>query len=120
MNKSSQIVQNLFFLGKVYGFFWIKLTFLKSAKDRKFVVGCNWISQISQNVEKVAYPWEKKIGFSKKQSWVLLRTAESSQFDAKRNQLTRISQNGQNLVFFWKKNRLGFRKNSWFFQNSQK
>ena len=64
-----------FFLGKLNVFFWKKLTFLKSAKDKKFVVGCNWISQIFQNVEKVAYSWGKKIGFSKKQSWVLLRTA---------------------------------------------
>ena len=103
MNESSQIVQNLFLLGKINVFFWKKLTFLKSAKDKKFFVGCNWISQISQNVEKVAYSWEKKIGFSKKQSWVLLRTAENSQFDAECNQLTRISQNDQNLVFFWKK-----------------
>ena len=43
-----------------------KLTFLKTAEDKKFVVGCNWIKKISQNVEKVASSWDKKIGFSKK------------------------------------------------------
>ena len=43
-----------------------KLTFFKTAEDKKFVVGCNWISRISQNVEKVASSWDKKICFSKK------------------------------------------------------
>ena len=53
-----------FFQVKYKGF-WKKLTFFKTAKDKKIVVGCNWFSKISQNVEKVASSWEKKIGFSK-------------------------------------------------------
>ena len=72
-------------------------------KIKIIVVGCKWISKISQNVEKVASSWKKKIGFSKKKLWVFLQTAKSSQFDAECNRFCRISQNVQELDFSWKK-----------------
>ena len=66
MNKSSQNVQNLVFLGKIYGFFGKNWLFQKPPKINITVVGWNWISKISQNVENVASSWKEKIGFSKK------------------------------------------------------
>ncbi len=64
-----------------------KWIFQKPLKVKVIVVGCNWISKISQNVEKVASSWKKKTGFSKKKLWVFLQTAKSSQFDAESNRL---------------------------------
>ena len=79
-----------------------KTTFLKTAQNEKVVVGCNWTSKISQNVEKVPSSWEKKIGFSKKNPWVFFKTAKSNQFDAECNWIGKISQRNQILRFFWK------------------
>ncbi len=44
--------------------------YLKTANDKKFVLGCNWISKISQKVEKLAPSWEKNL-FSEEKFWVL-------------------------------------------------
>ena len=91
-----------FFMWNIW-IFWNKLTFLKTAKDKKFIVGCIWFSKISENVDKVASSWEKKIGFFEKKLWVFLQIAESSQFDAESNQFCRIPHKVQELVFFDKK-----------------
>ena len=64
--KVLKIFKIWFFLGKIYEFFEKKWLFQKPLKINIIVVGCNWISKISQNVEKVASSWKKKIGFSKK------------------------------------------------------
>ena len=67
-----------FFLGRTYGFFF-KMTFLKTAKDKEFVVRCNWIRKNYKNVEKVAASWEKKIGFSNK-NWPFKKSAKDKKF----------------------------------------
>ena len=72
------------------------------------VVGCNWISKISQNVEEVASSWKKKIGLSKKIYWVFLQTAKGSQFDAECNRSSKFSLNVQNLGFLLKKKSMEF------------
>ena len=83
-----ETIKKYFFLSKIFCFFfWKKMTFAKTAKDRKFVVGCNWVSRISQNVDEVVSSWKKKFGFSEKKLWVFLQTAKSSQFDAESNRL---------------------------------
>ena len=43
--------------------------YLKTANDKKFVLGCNWISKNSQKVEKLAPSWKKDL-FSEEKSWV--------------------------------------------------
>ena len=117
MNKSSQNVQNLVFFRKNLWVFrkknWL---FQKPLKIKIIVVGCNWISKISQNVEKVASSWKKKIGFSKKNFEFFLQTAKSNRFDAECNRLCKISQNVQELVFFWKKIDWVFEKILGFFR----
>ena len=86
-----------------------KLLFQKPLKIKIIVVGCNWISKISRNVEKVASSWKKKIGFSKKIYWVFLQTAKGSQFDAECNRISKFSLNVQNLGFLLKKCQWNFR-----------
>ena len=107
--KVLKIFKIWFFPGKIYEFFEKKWLFQKPLKINIIVVGCNWISKISQNVEKVASSWKKKIGFSKKIYWVFLQTAKSSQFDAECNRYSKFSLNVQNLGFLLKKNYWNFR-----------
>ncbi len=68
-SKTSQNVQKLILLCKIYGFFEKNCDYLKTANDKKFVLGCNWISKNSQKVEKLAPSWKKDL-FSEEKSWV--------------------------------------------------
>ena len=98
MNESSQNVQNLVFLGKIYEFFGKNWLFQKTPKIKLIVVGCKWISKISQNVEKMASSWKKKIGFSKK----------NFNFFCKPLKAANLMQNATDLVGFLKRSRIGF------------
>ena len=91
--------------------------FQKPLKIKIIVVGCNWITKISQNDEKVASSWKKKIGFSEKKLWVFLQTAKSSHIDAECNRISKFSLNLQKIGFLVKKNWWNCRYISWFFQN---
>ena len=45
---------------------------LRTAKDKKIVLGCNWIRKIPQKVEKLDPSWNKDMFFEEK-SWVFLK-----------------------------------------------
>ena len=92
-----------FFEVKYMGFLKKNWLFQKPLKIKINVVGCNWISKISQSVGKVASSWKKTIGFSKKIYWTFLQTAKGSKFDAECNRISKFSLNVQKLVFCWKK-----------------
>ena len=102
--------------------FWNKWTFLKTAKDKKFVVGCNWISKISENVDKVASSWEKKIGFSKKIFEFICKPLKAANLMQKAIDFVGFLRTFKNWSFFEKKQigLLGYREICWFFQNRQK
>ena len=102
------------------GFSKKQLTFLKIAKDKNLIIGCNWKSKVPQNVKKVVSS-RKKFWIFEKRCWVFFeKSPKSSQFDEESNQSSKISRNVQNLRFFLIKHRLVFRKNSWLFQNRWK
>ena len=42
---------------------------LRTANDKNFVSGCNWISKICQKVEKLAPSWKRDL-VSGEKSWV--------------------------------------------------
>ena len=52
-NKTSQNVQNLVILNKLYGFFERKNDFVEIAKNKDSFGGCNWNSKTSRNVQKM-------------------------------------------------------------------
>ncbi len=64
--KVLKMFQFWLFSGKKLSFSKKNWFFQKPLKIKIIVVGCNWITKISQNVEKVASSWKKKIGFSEK------------------------------------------------------
>ena len=79
-----------------------KMTFLKTAEDKKVVVGCNWTSKISQNVEKVPSSWEKKIGFSKKNLELFLKPLKATNLMQNATELVRFHKNIKFYVPFEK------------------
>ena len=75
---------------------------LRTANDKKIVVGSNWISEISQKNEKLAPSWKKSFDFRRK-ILSFLKTAKSSKFAVECNWISKTSQNVQNLVLLNKK-----------------
>ena len=51
------------------GFSKEQCDYWETAKDKMFVLGCNWISKISQKVGKLAPSWKKDL-FSEEKTWV--------------------------------------------------
>ena len=102
--------------------FWNKLTFLKTAKDKKFVVGCNWISKISENVDKVASSWEKKIGFSKKIFEFICKPLKAANLMQKAIDFVGFLRTFKNWSFFEKKTDwvIGLSRNLLIFSKSPK
>ncbi len=76
--------------------------FLKTANDVKVVLGCNWISKISQKVEKLAPSWGKRFVFRRKNR-SFLKTDKGSEFAGECNWISKTSQNVQKLGFCSKK-----------------
>ena len=89
--------------------------FLRTANDEKFVLGCNWISKISQKVEKLFLSWKKRLVFCRK-ILSFLKTAKGSKFAVECNWTSKISRNVQNLVLLNKIYGF-FVKNLWFLKN---
>ena len=98
-SKTSPILQNLVIRNKILGFFE-KNWFCRNRQRQKFVVGCNWIIKISQNVQKLVSSSKKMV--VQNLSWVFLETAESNHFDADCSWIRKISQNVRHLSFFEK------------------
>ena len=106
-SKTSPILQNLAIKNKILGFFE-KNWFCRNRQRQKFVVGCNWIIKISQNVQKLVSSSKKMV--VQNLSWVFLETAKSNQFDADCSWIRKISQNVRILSFLFEKTLIGFSK----------
>ncbi len=104
------------FLKIRFGFRRKTLSFLKTAKGSNLAVHCDWMSNISPNVQKLASFWEKKMGFSKKYV-IFLQIAKSSKCSLHWGWISNNSQNDQKSSVFLKKKHRFFRKEIFFRKN---
>ncbi len=100
-SKTSENIQNLFFLMKYMGLSKRICDFFENRQRWKFVLGCNWISKISQKVEKLAPSWKQRLVFRRK-ILSFLETAKGTKLAVHCDWMNRISWNLQNLGF-WQK-----------------
>ena len=88
--------------------------FLKTAEDWKTALGCNWMSQISENGEKLGFLLEKNWSVFEKK-WLFYKSIEVAILHYNATEIVRNLEFFQKLVLYERIDRFFSTKNYWFF-----